>query len=325
MGRHHLQAAIVICVAVVLASCQRLWINPPSDEYRTALVLPTELDNRSEHGGHGFEYIYRIEKLDGGIEPLEVVFRFPIPGDMIIVDSLPPGDYRVSQFRFQQRGSGDFSYGNNIQRRNDRFRLERNHITILNRSLNLRVFNATPGRGMSTSYDIRIEPLRTDQRERVLATLQELEHFGAWQIFDETSPRAQRKLHGDWTGDWVALTEKSSDGEVCTAGELAFTVEGLELKGRGIAHDDTAVEISATFDDSGYLRGKLLIAARAAGKITGRLYPDNRILGTFSFDDGCEAQWSARYNGGDFELGKSWSLPPAPGAAAPALRDFRGS
>lgn len=325
MGRHLLQAAIVTCIAVALASCQRLWINPPSDEYRTALVLPTELENRSEHGGHGFEYIYRIENLDGGVEPLEVFFRFPIAGDMIIVDSLPPGDYRVSQFRFQPRGSGDFSYGTNIQRRNDRFRLERSHITILNRSLNVLVFNATPGRGMTTTYDFKVEPLRTDQRERVLETLQTLEHFSAWKIYDENSPQARRRLRGDWTGDWTALTEKSSSGDACGSGELAFTVKDRKLKGRGIARDDTEVEISATFDDSGYLRGKLLIATRAAGKITGRLYPDNRILGTFSFDDGCEAQWSARYNGGDFELGESLTPPPTSGAAALAPRDFSGS
>ena len=309
---------VLMGCAFVLAGCQRgLWLNPPSDEHRTALVLPVELDNRAQFGKHGFEYIYRIEATGGDVEPLEVHFRFPIKGDMVIVDSLPPGNYRVSQFRFQPRGSGNFTYGNNIRPRNDRFRLEPGQITILNRSLNVLVVNQTPGRGKSRSYGFDVDPLRHEQRERVIDALRQLEHFDRWTIYDENRPAASLELRGNWTGSWTMLTESSTDNERCQPGELTFSIDNQRLDGRGIAADGAEIRLSARFDSGGYLRGELTVDQAAVGKMTGRLYNDKRILGSFSYRDGCEAQWKARLRDDGLSLMSPEAIPTDPPQPVP--------
>ncbi len=99
---------------------------------------------------------------------------------MLIIDTLPPGNYRVDKFIFKTVGSGDFTYGQNVLPRNDKFKLERGWITIFSKSLNVRIFNKTPGRGGNTSYSFDLYPVTREQEEAILGTLKTLPNFEAW-------------------------------------------------------------------------------------------------------------------------------------------------
>jgi len=87
-------------------------------------------------------------------------------------------------------------------------------ITILSKSLNLTAYNAIPGRGASTSYRWRIEPVNSGQRRRIPDSPGQLENFQAWKVMD-TSNRAVLQAEGRWSGSW-----KSSGTGDCGNGEL---------------------------------------------------------------------------------------------------------
>ncbi len=168
--------------AVVLSACAGLRIDPPSTENSTLLLLPVEVTYKAQTNQHGFYYVYDIEGIDDPSITHEAIIKLPLRGDILIVDSLPPGRYRVSRLTFKPIGSGDFDYGNNRFSRNDRFSLEAGKITIFNRSLHVTLYNRTPGRGMTTSYSIDLEPVTADQIVRIREALQKSPGFQAWKL-----------------------------------------------------------------------------------------------------------------------------------------------
>ena len=173
---------IVPMLFLLITSCASLKINPPSPDKQTILVLPVLVTNQAQKAGkHGFYYIYEIVNEDGPpLIPLEVVIKTPVKGDMLMIDTLPPGNYRVDKFMFKTVGAGDFTYGQNVFPRNDKFELESGKITIFSMSLNVRLFNKIPGRGMETSYSFDLYPVTWEQEEAILAALKTLPNFEAW-------------------------------------------------------------------------------------------------------------------------------------------------
>lgn len=186
----------VMCVLALLlfvSSCIKLKIDSPGPNKQTILILPVQLTDTSQQGRHGFYYIYEIVSdpdeivtIDTRIIPYEAIFKLPIKGDMLIVDTLPPGNYIVDKFIFKTEGSGDYTYGKNEAPRYDKFKLEVGKITIFSKSLDVKVWNETPGHGMSTSYDFDMVPVSLIQKEEILATLKKLPNFDKWKILGES-------------------------------------------------------------------------------------------------------------------------------------------
>ena len=171
----------ILALAVLVSSCAELKIDPPGPNKQTILVLPVQVTNEAERAGrHGFYYIYEIVNEDDPAITYEAIIKTPIKGDMLIIDTLPPGNYRVDKFIYKTVGAGNFTYGQNVFPRNDRFKLEKGWITIFSKSLNVRIFNKTPGRGGENTYSFDIYPVTLEQEDAILVTLKTLSNFEAW-------------------------------------------------------------------------------------------------------------------------------------------------
>jgi hypothetical protein len=151
-------------------------------------MLPFTINNRAQQRGQlYFHYMYEIVSIDQAMEPLVVVFKQRMDGDVVIVDSLPPGDYRVSAFSFVPAGAGsvEHSYGDNRQELDIDFELEAGSITILPYSLNLEIFNSIPGRGMTTSYSSSLDEVTRPQMLELAKKLQSQKYFDRWKIMNK--------------------------------------------------------------------------------------------------------------------------------------------
>lgn len=187
MSHKNMWAAVpILAIALILlTSCASLKLDQPSGDKQTVLVLPVLVTNQAERAGqHGFYYIYEIVNEDDLAITYEAVIKTPAKGDMLIIDTLPPGNYRVDKFMFKTVGSGDFTYGQNVFPRNDKFKLEWGRITIFSKSLNVRLYNKTPGRGADTSYSFDLYPVTQEQEEAIRGTLESLPNFEAWRLAD---------------------------------------------------------------------------------------------------------------------------------------------
>ena len=310
------KASEVLILAILLllvASCGTrtmspiIKLEPPGAIQQTILVLPVQVTNTTERTRrHGFYYIYEIVNKDDADITHEAIFKLPLRGDILIVDSLPPGDYSVDKFIFKTIGTGDFSYGNNVFPRNDRFKLEAGKITIFSKSLNVSLYNKIPGRGSETTYNFNMVSMPLDQRQEVLTELRKLPNIDAWEILGEkaggTSSSQVRRQHkkfvaaekfrGAWSGIWRPVTE--ADTENCNEGRLSFDIDGTRLSGEGTDSMDNRYRISASLIDDGVIRGKLSLDRTRRAKVTGKLYDDGTILGSFTYDNNCIAEWKAR-------------------------------
>jgi hypothetical protein len=165
-----------------LCSCAGPKLSPPGPGKQTVLVLPVEVTVESQLARYGYYYIYEIADRDSLEIVHEAIIDLPLKGDMLIVDTLPPGDYMVRKFTFKPKGSGDFTYGKNFQQRHDKFKLRQGKITIFSKSLNVLLYNKIPGRGMETSYHVRMEPVTAAQNTNIRSTLKALPNFESWEI-----------------------------------------------------------------------------------------------------------------------------------------------
>lgn len=304
------RASLLLAVPALLTACAGLHINPPSAEKQSLLLLPVKLEHKAQHRRHGFYYIYEITSDDNSVPSYQAVFKLPVKGDMLIVDSLPPGNYRVSKFIFKPVGSGDFTYGNNVQQRNDRFQLVPGKITIFQNSLNVLTYNKIPGRGMSTSYSFDLQAVTNQQKQEILATLQALENYGGWEIAHNYSPPGSAaikpsaeivRLNGNWSGSWQPRLDSANEDSACNSGELGFAIEQAKLRGRGISNFGEEYALSATINNSGVVRGKISFNRRAIAKIMGQTHDDGEIRGSFEFANGCSSEWKALAKSSDNE------------------------
>lgn len=186
---------ITLTLLFLVTSCAGLKLDPPSPDKQTILVLPVQVTNKSQTGRHGFYYIYEIKKAGDRSIAYEAIFKLPIKGDMLIVDTLPPGSYFVDKFIFKPIGAGDFTYGNNVQSRHDKFKLVSGKITIFSKSLDVLLFNRIPGRGRETTYEFKMLPLSPGQKEKTLTTLKELPNFESWEILDTEAKNEKKTDH----------------------------------------------------------------------------------------------------------------------------------
>jgi len=180
----HFKAIIISLLSLLSASCASLQLPGPASPESTLLLLPFTIDNRSQQGGAilGFHYDYQIVSIDNSIEPINVVFSRRMDGDVVIVDSLPPGKYKVSSIGVSPSGSADHTYSNKRIVLGIDFELKAKTITVLSHSLNIEIYNETPGRSMSTTYSREVEPLSDVQRTKLLKRLREQKFFDQWTL-----------------------------------------------------------------------------------------------------------------------------------------------
>lgn len=177
-----LRALLLLFALSLLSSCAGLKVNPPDSSTPTMLIIPVELDAKVVSVKHGFYYLYEITKANDTSFAYDVEIKFPVPGDMLIIDSLPPGDYYVRKFTFLPIGTGDKFYGNNSVARYDTFSLESGKVTIFSKSLRLKLRNEDPGRVGTIIYSFDIVPVTSDQENAILATLKQQANFDLWEV-----------------------------------------------------------------------------------------------------------------------------------------------
>ncbi len=229
---------IVLTLAFVVNSCAELKIEPPGPERQALLVLPVLVTNQAQRAGqHGFYYIYEIVNENDSAITYQAVIKTPVKGDMLIIDTLPPGNYRVDKFIFKTVGSGDFTYGQNVFPRNDKFKLEWGRITIFSKSLNVRIFNKIPGRGSNTSYSFDLYPVTPEQEEAILATFKTLPNFEAW----------HHTLDYEAAVKWYKRAAEQGHASA------QFNLGEMYFKGQGVTQDYTRAymwwEIAASHGD----------------------------------------------------------------------------
>ena len=172
------KVSLQLLMILALVSCASLEIpeRSGSDDESTLLSLPFTFESTAQH------FIYDIASVDGGGIRQNVVFKQRLKGDVLLVDNLPPGKYKIAQLSFVPAGGGDHSYGNNKEPRNYRFTLEAGKITVLSRILSVKRYNPTIGRGMSTIYEDSIDNLLLAKRQEIIVTLQGLPNFDQWKV-----------------------------------------------------------------------------------------------------------------------------------------------
>jgi hypothetical protein len=299
-------ALLSVTVIALVAACTPLSIAPPSPEKPTLLVLPAEVVLDAQNRNFGFAFAYKIISLDNSAPPYRAIFKLPVKNDMLIVDSLLPGNYRVSSLLTIPLSVGDKTYNTRGRPANIRFRLEAGKITIVSQSLYVHTYNAIPGRGLSTTYETRIKQVTGQQRSEILSQLEALPNFSAWQVLGPKQSRpgpagaghelkpyvAADELQGEWSGFWRPISEP--EAESCSEGRLSFGLDGSRLKGEGVDSESSQYRISASLVGNGLIRGKLSIERALTARVTGKLYDDGSILGSFEFNSGCQAEWKAR-------------------------------
>ena len=114
---------------------------------------------------HSFYYIYEITKADDNSFNYEVEIKFPVACDMLIIDSLPPGNCYVRKFSFLPIGAADVTYGDNSFAMNDRFGLEYGKVTIFSKALKLIFRNQDQERMGTILYNFDIVPLISSQEK----------------------------------------------------------------------------------------------------------------------------------------------------------------
>jgi hypothetical protein len=159
---------------LTLAACTPLKLNPPNPEIQSVLVLPATYTRKSERTRYGFYYVYQITSDNKQVPPYDAVIKFPLQKDMVIVDALPPGDYRVSKFSYFPSGTGTRTYEKNTYPLNEPFTLAPGMITIFPKSFNVTTYNSTPGRGQTTSYSLNSTTLTITKATVYLIDMQTL-------------------------------------------------------------------------------------------------------------------------------------------------------
>jgi hypothetical protein len=294
--------------ALLVTACAPLSIDPPTPEKPTLLVLPAEIIRDAHSTRFGFAYAYEISSDDRPGSPYTAVFKLSVKNDMVIIDSLPPGNYTISRLLILPVGSGDKSYNTEGWPLNYKLRLEAGKITIFPHSLRVRTYNEIPGRGMETTYSTDIRRVTAQQKNKILDKLGALPNFSAWEVLGEkgTSTSSSRvgghgkkyipaaNLQGSWSGIWRPLT--AVEDTSCSEGRLNFDIDGSSLSGEGADGAGNLYQISASLIGDGIIRGKISLNRVRVAKVTGKLYDKGTILGSFEYGNECMAEWKARKN-----------------------------
>jgi hypothetical protein len=191
MSRNNMWAAVpILTIALVLlTSCASLKLDQPSGDKQTVLVLPAKFSNPTHNKSYGFYYFYEIVSdpdeivtTNTRITPYEAKFKLPIKGNMLIVDSLPPGNYIVKNVVIQHFGTGTSTTNRRARSRSDKFKLEYGKISIFSKSLNISLSYVDPGRIESITYRQEMASVSQAQRGEILADLKKLPNFDKWEV-----------------------------------------------------------------------------------------------------------------------------------------------
>jgi hypothetical protein len=270
----------------LLFACTPLKLDPPTSDKQTLLILPATHTKNAESNKPGFYYVYEITSDDNRMAPFDAVIKYPLADDMVLVDSLPPGDYHVSKFSFFPMGVGDHTYGDNSYPMNEPFTLLPGTITIFPKSFNQTTYNSIPGRGATTSYSFEIKPVSEPQSQQIIDTLSQLENFQSWKLVDTSNPHIAR-AQGSWAGKWESTNSKD-----CGNGRLRARVTGAEMSGSASSATGESFTISATIDNRGKVTGELSSSEGRIATVYGGVYQGGEIAGTLTFEDGCKSDWS---------------------------------
>lgn len=289
----------------LLVACTPLSIGVPTAEKPTLLIFPVEYVREAQiSNSSGFEWRYEIAARDGSMKPLLVPIRTSAPDGMVVVDTLPPGDYRVRKVYIVPTGSGTRTYNNQGTPLNFPFRLRTGQITVFSRSLYVRTYNKIPGRGMSTTYQWDIKAVSPGQKKAMMDSLAALPNFAAWGIdsdlagapLNKSKPppgkyQVAEEFKGDWSGRWRPVTTTETD--LCIEGSLKLSLDTSKITAIGTDIDGTEYRLSASLVGDGQIRGKLSLDRTRVAKVTGKFYESGNILGTFEYADDCVAEWKA--------------------------------
>lgn len=176
-----IRVGLLLLVSLV-AACAGPQINAPGPGVQALLVIPVELEARVVRPVFGFYYVYEINRSEDESFKHEIEIRFPVAEDLLIVDTLPPGDYFVRRLYVRPLGSGDKKIARSSIHRYDPFTLKAGKITIFSKTLKLSMRNQDPGRFGTVLSRIDMIPLSSSRKNEVLATLNGLPNIETWEI-----------------------------------------------------------------------------------------------------------------------------------------------
>ena len=174
---------ILIFTTLLLAvtSCAVLHISPPGPFVKSILVLPVKATNTSISPIYGYYYGYEITSAADKSVTYEAIFKLPNHNGMLLIDSIPPGDYFVSKAFVIPVSAGTLAVKSRVASRRDKFKLESGKITILQIALGVSVVDDPNFYGTIISSR-NIFPVYQSQKDEILATLGNLENFDKWEV-----------------------------------------------------------------------------------------------------------------------------------------------
>ena len=165
----------------VVNSCAVLKLPPPDHDIKTILVLPFKVTDTTilEYTrGHGFNYGYEIVGVDDENIKYEVIFALSNKKEILIVDSIPPGNYFVNKLNVFPKNIRAKANNKKGIPRYDQFELVSGKITIFLLSLNISVVDISGGR----RYYNKMILVEWRQKDQIIKKLKELENFDKWEV-----------------------------------------------------------------------------------------------------------------------------------------------
>jgi hypothetical protein len=242
---------ILTLLLVLMSSCAALNIKPPGPDAQTILILPFTAKNTSG-SPYGYYYRYEIIKKGDVESKYEANFTLPKANDFLVIDTLTPGTYFVSQITTHQVGTGRRDYDDTPDARYDEIKLVAGKITIFQNSIN--IIQKPYGTGGSWVSNYQISLIDREQRAEILGKLEKLENIDKWTVLDmhvkPPEPAGFRKYQtthlnefrafaistssGRWGRSWFSDTPKQAmdealnycekTGEECTIYALGDTI-----------------------------------------------------------------------------------------------------
>jgi len=170
----------LLLLLFLISSCASVKIDPPGPEVQTILILPySKLDTTGRSAGYIFHY--HIVNLGDDSITFEAKFNQSDKEGYLVVDSLPPGNYRVDKVTVNPVGSGIRDFDRSEYRRNEKFSLVSGKITIFRKSIYITHTKDPIDPGRSSS-GFRIDPVFPDRRNNILEKLGKQENFEKWEV-----------------------------------------------------------------------------------------------------------------------------------------------
>jgi len=174
------RAIYLLLLLFLVSSCASVKLNPPGPEAQSILILPYSKLNTT---GRSVGYIYHYHIVNLGDDSIIYEAKFNQPGKEVylVVDSLPPGNYRVDKVTVNPVGSGIRDFDRSEYRQNEKFKLVPGKITIFQKSIYISHTKdpTDPGRSFS---GFRIGPVFPDRRSNILEKLGKQENFDKWEV-----------------------------------------------------------------------------------------------------------------------------------------------